>query len=77
VTWEASPALLLGGIHWGGIVWAGKNFITNALKSLPSLLTVNHTVLHADLPVCQISVHLAFRQLEEFPIQLKYLSLQA
>jgi hypothetical protein len=28
--------------------------------------------LHADLPVCQITVRLAFLQLEEFPIQLNY-----
>jgi hypothetical protein len=49
----------------GGIVWAGKNSIINAIKSLPSLLTVNHAdsdilsleTLRAELPVCQISVH--------------------
>ena len=68
---------------------AGKNLITNAIKSLPSFLKVNHTdsdVDHskcsarADLTVCQIAVHLAFLQLEEFPIQLiqlNYESLQA
>jgi hypothetical protein len=34
-------------------------------------LYVGHLkTLRADLPVCQITVHLAFLQLEEFPIQL-------
>jgi hypothetical protein len=48
VTGEANPAFFS---RWnaisGGIMWAGKNLITNATKSLPSLLTVNHIVSDA------------------------------
>jgi hypothetical protein len=65
------------------------NSITNAINSLPSLLTINYTdshvhrllkTLRADLPVCQTTVQLGFLQLEQFPIKLiqpNYLSSQA
>ena len=69
---------------WSGIVWAGKIIIANAIKSLPSFLTVNHTdsdighlkhCVQIFQSASYITVHLAFLQLEEFPmplIQLNY-----
>jgi hypothetical protein len=78
MTRKASPALHPGRtLYMGGILRAGRRLITNAIKSLPSRLTVNHS--DGD-EVCQITVHLALLEFGEFPIQLiqlNYLSLQA
>ena len=82
---EVSPALLTGGTLYGAALCGQvKIIIANAIKSLPSFLTVNHTdsdighlkhCVQIFQSASYITVHLAFLQLEEFPmplIQLNY-----